>query len=191
MCGRYSFSETDYDRAIDELGLAHSQRVRSAAAGELFPGAPAPVVSLSRAGRAAPFVMRWGFCLSDGKRIINGRSETADERALFRESAALRRCLVPAAQYYEWSLATDGKRKYAFSAAQSPLLYMCGVYRIAADEPQFVILTREAVGRAREIHPRMPLLLQKDSACRWIDRALSYRQALALCTMPPLVFCAV
>lgn len=192
MCGRYLFTQTDYDELMDELELEPSPAVRERAIGEIFPGTDAPVIASAKSGRIASFAMHWGFRLPNGKWMINGRSETAGQRPLFRESAEARRCIVPARLYYEWGARADGKQKYAFSASGGDPLYLGGLYRLTApDEPQFVILTREAVGRAREIHSRMPLLLPCSAVRDWLGHDLPYEQAAALCALPPLDCAAV
>ena len=48
--------------------------------GDVFPGDIAAVVASNRQLQPQPFAMEWGYHLSDGKRIINARSETARGR---------------------------------------------------------------------------------------------------------------
>ena len=91
--------------------IAQIQRTAGAeavkGAGEVFPGDRVPVLCLSRAGNLRPFAMDWGYTLSDGKRLINARSETAAEKPMFRESMRLRRCLLPMSAYFEWERRED------------------------------------------------------------------------------------
>ena len=50
----------------------------------------------------------WGFPGVEGKGlIINARCETALDKKLFAESVQKRRCLIPAAGFYEWSERKD------------------------------------------------------------------------------------
>jgi putative SOS response-associated peptidase YedK len=186
MWGRYYFTESDYDEARDELELELSEAARAAAVGEIFPGGDAPVVATAKSGRPGCFAMRWGYRLPDGRMFINGRAETADERALYRQSAAERRCLLPARRYFEWSGDKGAKQKFSFAAPDGGLLYLGGLYRPAGGGTQFVVLTRAALGPAADIHSRMPLLLPPAAARAWLDRALPFRGALALCATPPL-----
>ena len=111
-------------------------------AGEVFPGDRVPVLCLSRAGNLRPFAMDWGYTLSDGKKLINARSETAAEKPMFRESMRLRRCLMPMSAYFEWEKREGGKRKYRIAPAAAP-------------EIEF-------------IHGRMPVLLSAADREVWI-----------------------
>lgn len=66
-----------------------------------------------------------------------------------------------------------GKRaasiKYAVSDPDTPIIWLCGLYRIEHGLPVFVILTREPGSELAEIHDRMPLILPWDAAQAWID----------------------
>jgi len=44
---------------------------------------------------------------SGGGRLINARAETATVKPAFRRAVAKRRCLLPAAGYYEWQAVSD------------------------------------------------------------------------------------
>lgn len=69
---------------------------------EVFPSDGAPVLVL-REGKVVPAVMGWGFPgMQAGRNVINARAETAEERPMFRDGVAARRCVVPATGFYEW-----------------------------------------------------------------------------------------
>ena len=64
---------------------------------EVFPSDGAPVLVL-REGKVVPAVMGWGFPgMQGGRNVINARAETAEERPMFRDGVAARRCVDPAA----------------------------------------------------------------------------------------------
>ena len=68
---------------------------------EVFPSDGAPVLVL-REGKVVPAVMGWGFPgMQAGRNVINARAETAEERAMFRDGVAARRCVVPATDVYQ------------------------------------------------------------------------------------------
>jgi hypothetical protein len=55
--------------------------------------------------------------LKKTRQPINARSETIGKSAMFREAFTERRCLVPAAAYYEWRDDPDGKTPLVFNIA--------------------------------------------------------------------------
>lgn len=131
--------------------------------GEIFPSDPAAVLTA-----AGPRVMRWGFSRPSGAAlVVNARSETADEKPMFR--AALR-CLVPAAHYFEWAHRGADRIKYRIGAESGPL-YMAGLYRAEDGTPSFVVLTRAADARIAFIHGRMPLILSSGARAAWLRGA--------------------
>lgn len=121
------------------------------AAGDIVPSLVAPVMTAGgwramRFGYQAPYMK---------KALINARSETASQRAMFAPLLKTSRCLVAADAFYEW---TAEKEPFQF-ALPGKTMYLAGLYFEAEPVPCFVILTREAAGRLAEVHPRMPVIL--------------------------------
>ena len=153
-------------RAIVEY-LEH--RNVKAKTGDIFQGDIAAVVASNRQLQPQPFAMEWGYHLSDGKRIINARSETAARKAVFADGIRQRRCLIPARHYYEWEK-TDGRKvKYAIAPEGSAGFYLAGIYRIEAGKPVFTVLTRSAADSIAFIHERMPVILPGEVATDWLN----------------------
>ncbi len=172
MCGRYYI---DDGRDSVELRDIIGQINRRAAvepvktAGEIFPADVVPVVASNRRMAPSAFAMRWGYALSDGRRVINARSETAREKPMFRDGMLKRRCAVPATRYFEWERAGGKRTKYAVWPDGGGLFYMAGIYRLEAGRPVFCILTREPAERIAFIHDRMPVILPREGVEAWID----------------------
>ena len=101
MCGRFYVPEDDSIRMIRSIIEQMEHRNVKVKTGDVFPGDMAAVVASNRRCEPQPFAMEWGYHLSDGKRIINARSETASQKAMFSDGIRQRRCLIPAAHYYE------------------------------------------------------------------------------------------
>lgn len=162
MCGRY-FADTD-ER---EMSILYSAFVGQpeVKAGEIFPTNLAPVITKHGELQA----MRWGFPRFDGKgAIINARSETAAEKAMFRYPMQYGRCLIPASWYFEWEPAVPKEIKHAIRA-DGPITYLAGLSRVEKDgEITFVILTRQACSQIRYIHDRMPVILQLQFHDEWL-----------------------
>lgn len=132
----------------------------------------APVIAPDRNGQPAVFPMQWGY--NARSLLINARVETAAEKPTFREDWIRHRCIIPASGYYEWEhlSAPDNKPKtgdkYAIHPMHSTMTWLCGLYRIEAGLPHFVVLTREPADSICFIHDRMPLLLSEDHLSSWL-----------------------
>lgn len=129
----------------------------------------------------AIFPMAWEFThQATPKPLANCRVETADKKALWRDSWYRRRYVIPASWYYEWgySLYEDENRsmiehrntkkiKFAIQTEDSDITYIAGLYRYEEHSgmqvSMFSVLTREAAGTVKDIHDRMPVILGKDS----------------------------
>ena len=108
----------------------------------------------------------WGFPGFDkGKLLINARAESVKERPAFADSFAERRCVLPAAGFYEWD---RKKEKVIFTVPESKILYLAGIYRPYGQENRFVILTREANASMAPVHDRMPLILSRGEIGPWV-----------------------
>lgn len=124
----------------------------------------------------------WGFPGVEGKGlIINARCETALDKRLFAESVQKRRCLIPAAGFYEWS---ERKDPYFFAPkgpedGKGRLLLMAGFYRKWEGQERFVILTTQANASVQGVHPRMPLLLSMEEAREWLREDCEVSRLLA------------
>lgn len=182
MCGRYYIPEDDVSedlrQIIEEVSHRHNGGNPIKTSGEIFPADCVPVVANSKQLIPAPFAMQWGYTLSDGKKLINARSETAADKALFRDGMENRRCLIPAGHYFEWEKRGREKIKHAIRAAASPALYMAGIYRMEQGRPVFVILTRSACGDIAFIHDRMPVILPPDVRDDWLNLRHDPREIL-------------
>ena len=154
--------------------------------GDLFPEDIAPVLAPNKYGNVAIFPMAWGFThQATPKPLANCHVETADTKALWKDSWYRRRCVIPASWYYEWGypLYEDDIRsmieyrnakkvKFAIQTEGSNITYIAGLYRYEEHSgmqvPMFTVLTREAAGTVRDIHDRMPLILDKEDVKDWI-----------------------
>ncbi|MDR0916874.1 MAG: SOS response-associated peptidase [Oscillospiraceae bacterium] len=173
MCGRF-YIEPDAPSFAELLAEMSRFDAPVKTRGEIF---PTDVAAVRTERGFAP--MKWGFAGFDGKTIINARSETAREKAMFRDSMARRRCLIPASGYFEWQKSGSRKIKYRFYAPEAPLL-LAGCWREDAEGASFVILTRNAVGGAETIHDRMPVMVPWDGADAWFDGGVAEFDAARL-----------
>lgn len=123
--------------------------------------------------------LRWGFLphwyksVSDGPLLINARAETIAEKPAFRAACRERRCLIPASGFYEWTKDADGKRLpwYIERADDAPIVF-AGIWqdwtRGEDTLSSCAIVTAQADGAIRDIHHRMPLVLESSDWPLWL-----------------------
>ncbi|WP_018333293.1 SOS response-associated peptidase [Actinomycetospora chiangmaiensis] len=196
MCGRYALAK-------DPADLAEEFDARDETGGEAIgpeynvaPTLTVPAVvdrhprdddgtpDPSRVERSLR-AMRWGLVpswakdVAVGNRMINARAESLTEKPAFRRAAASRRCLIPAAGWYEWL--RDGTRKtpYFMSSDDGGSLALAGLWETwrpakgsgdrEAPLISTTVVTTAAAGQLTEIHHRMPLVLPRDRWQAWLD----------------------
>jgi len=148
-------------------------------------------------------VVRWGFVPffakdpKGGARMINARSESAAEKPAFRRAMASRRCIIPAAGWYEWQRGQEHKQPYYTHYADGASLAMAGLWEFwkPKDDPDneypeglvtATVLTTAAVGPLAQVHDRMPLVLPPSAWEAWLDPDVSAKDdAIAALLTPP------
>jgi putative SOS response-associated peptidase YedK len=175
MCGRFHLQpdEDFYPRfglkhKDDDFPLATSKNIKP---GQIIP----TIISLNNRNRLSG--IKWGFVpvwAKDpkiGYKMINSRSETIFEKPSFRSAIRKTRCLIPATGFYEW----DGKKNaHLFQLAGEKYFAMAGIYSEWKD-PQGEILTtcsiitREANKDVRDVHERMPVILDEVNEYEWLS----------------------
>jgi len=138
----------------------------------------APVL-LSGGEGIHPELQNWGYRMT-GSLVINARAETAAEKALFRDSVAARRCVVPSTGFYEWD---REKRKFFFTLPNEGALYMAGLYDLRGGKPCYCILTTAANASMEAVHHRMPLVLRREQIISWLNDSQATADILRL--QPP------
>jgi putative SOS response-associated peptidase YedK len=181
MCGRY-YIEVD-NRTLEEIKNICSEIEREypnakIQTGEIFPSSQVPILAVeSKVIKAMPAV--WGFSFAaKGQRIINARSETIEEKALFRDSFLDRRCVFPATSFFEWS---SDKKKHEFFPLDEEIMYIGGVCRFErrTNTNTAVIMTMAAGAVVAPIHDRMPVLISKSRLESWFSDVGYARRLIA------------
>ncbi len=148
---------------------------------DIRPTDPVAVVTLSQGARHF-MLMRWGFIpgfVKDEKEfplLINARSETAFEKASFRNAIKRRRCLFVADAFYEWmKLDEKGRKKqpYRIFRPSGEPLAMAGIHetwssRDGSEIDTCAILTTSANATLSAIHDRMPVILDPADFDAWL-----------------------
>ena len=108
MCGRYRLSRRK--QVLAEHFDADFSDVAWEPRYNIAPTQPVPVLRQHpKEPRRVFSLMRWGLVpswskdMSGAATMINARSETAASKPAFRDPLRMRRCLIPADAFYEWS----------------------------------------------------------------------------------------
>lgn len=194
MCGRYSITARASDLVAEfDIGLVVDETPPS---WNVAPTDPVPAVVEREPRGDEPEslhpvrqlrTMRWGLVPSwakdpkIGSRMINARSETLTEKPSYRSAAARRRCILPAAGFYEWQTESGKKLPYFLHDPQNPILAFAGLYElwpdpdIDDDDQRWLwtctVITRPATDALGHIHDRTPVIVPPDLRDDWLDCA--------------------
>lgn len=116
---------------------------------------------------------------------INARSETLNEKPMFKQLLATRRCLVPATGFYEWRGSTRSKQPYFIHLTDQPLFAFAGLWDDTRPDgaPDFVagsftIITTRPNLMVAELHDRMPVILAPDEEALWLSTGVTDPEAV-------------
>jgi putative SOS response-associated peptidase YedK len=198
MCGRYALTTPASVIAhLFHLGVLQDYLPRW----NIAPTQLAPVIRADReTGERRLTMLRWGLVpywakdASIGSKMINARSETLAEKAVFRNLLERRRCVVPADAFYEWRKpAAPGETKQPFALRLNDDQPFCfaglwdrwkGPSNSPLPQPMesYTILTTAPNGVASRVHDRMPvMLISAEQWDCWLDASI--RDAAELQTM--------
>lgn len=202
MCGRYATtaSTSDLVAAFDAALAEDDASKLQSPSYNVAPTQTVPVI-LERPTRPDPDsqedaepeivrqlrAVRWGLVPSwakdpgIGSRMINARSETLTDKPSFKVAAARRRCILPAAGFFEWTKDPEGKKlPYFLHDPDTPILGFAGLYELwpdpgkAKDDPDrwlwtTTVITRPATDALGHIHDRTPVIVTPDLRDDWLD----------------------
>ncbi|MCB1778124.1 MAG: SOS response-associated peptidase [Candidatus Competibacteraceae bacterium] len=194
MCGRFIQCMA---------GAALAERFNLPAMPDLTPRyniAPNQFVLAIRATEPGPWeavFLRWGLvpAWSPEPRTtystINARAETVADKPTYRQAFRQRRCLIPAAGFYEWRKVGSRKQPYCIAPADDALLIFAGLWERWERDGQVLesctILVTQANARIAPIHDRMPVILDPEGEARWLDPTITeparLRSLLVPCPM--------
>lgn len=165
MCGVF-YVDDETMREIEKIARKIDRKL--AMTGDVHPSEPALILRADHQEMVSE-VLKWGYEAYGKKTLIfNARSETVQERPMFRYDFEERRCLVPVTKFYEWKkISAKQKEKYEFFTSDN-ILYLAGIYHKEPAGDRFTILTREAEGCMVGVHHRMPLILSRDDMRKWL-----------------------
>lgn len=176
MCGRYTL-------LADELDILRTFALKSGIESyepsyNIAPGQNVLAIIHDGKEKRAGY-LRWGLVptwANDekiGYKMINARSETADEKPSFKHLMGEKRCLIIADSFYEWKKTDERKQPKRIQLQERKLFAFAGLWDkwVQRDKQLFTctILTKDANPFMQEIHHRMPIILPKDKQDQWIQ----------------------
>jgi putative SOS response-associated peptidase YedK len=178
MCGRYaSFLPPEL---IARLFGTKNPLPNLKPTWNMAPTMDAPVVRRHpETGERHLDALTWGFIptttktLKEARRPINARAETLATSGMFRHAFAKRRCIIPAAAFYEWQAGPSGKTPYAIARVDGDPLAFAGVWE-GWRSPEgdilrtFAIITANANAQMSVLHTRMPVILEAADWPAWL-----------------------
>lgn len=177
MCGRFTLVRLA--EFTDLFPWINGDAVDWTARYNIAPSQPALVVTNRAPHRVEVFqwglVPVWAKDGSIGNKMINARAETLLEKPAFKRLAQRRRCVVPASGFYEWRKEPGSKAKTPMyiRLRDQPAFALAGLWDVwrgadGSELPTFTLITTSPNALMQDIHDRMPVILDSDSARRWL-----------------------
>lgn len=186
MCGRFTLTP-DAERLFEEFGIGVPEDYRPR--WNVAPGQPILAIAGDgerlRSGWLLWGLVPWWRRDKPGKPFVNLRADRLDRtvpRLLERH-----RCLIPADGFYEWLRRDSGKQPMHLHRRDGGLFSMAALWdraegRDGEEIRTVAILTTGAAGVAKEVHDRMPLIIEAQDRATWLDRASPQDTVRALLT---------
>jgi putative SOS response-associated peptidase YedK len=174
MCGRVIL-DADQEGLYKKYGIERPEKIIINKKTEVFPTDMHPVIFYDDEKDIK--MMKWGFTPGYAKRpIINARIETIDELVTFKESFKSRRCIIPVTGFYEWKDIDGKKIKYEIKLKlnEERIFSLAGIYSTykvkGEDVEEFTIITTNANDQIKDIHNRMPVILDDKTENSWLSQ---------------------
>jgi putative SOS response-associated peptidase YedK len=155
-----------------------------------YPKSPSPII-VDEAGRRSVQMHRWGVsCVVKGKQTFatNARDDRLLKIALWKESIARRRCLIPVVGYFEPGLGPEGaKGELLFKIRDRPVFFIAGLWDADPDGTRaYTMVTTSPNEYTTPFHDRQPVVLSDADALAWLgSHALPDDRVYALTRPPP------
>ena len=179
MCGRFTLSVTI--GIAERFGLAafpfevHPRY-------NIAPSQQVPGIFEDAAGHTTAALMQWGLKLpvhyAGGREVrpVNVRDDSLSKKPVFSRLLTTGRCLIPADGFYEWEKAEGptGHAPWYFRRRDHEVFAFAGVFRArgagdTSGPDSCAIITTSPNRTIREIHDRMPAILDKRDEGTWLS----------------------
>lgn len=118
----------------------------------------------------------WGYPIHIGsseKELINIRAESIETKPFFKKAAVKHRCIILADGFYEWKKEPGKNQPYKLTINHTPMA-MAGIYKWQEKKltgemlPFFSIITVPPNDFMKDIHDRMPVILEVGAEKNWL-----------------------
>jgi putative SOS response-associated peptidase YedK len=128
-------------------------------------------------------IPRWESTFTTKISTINAKSETVFDSRLYKGLIARQRCIVPLSGFFEWKKDGAKKRPFKIHLQNGEIMSVAGIWDAwhagTPDERRsFSILTTSANDFMREIHDRMPVILDAADLDEWLNPETHEQEAL-------------
>jgi len=179
MCNRYRLTHSK--QYLAERFQASADEIEDPPRYNIAPTQPVLIVRKEQGKKIRHFAtLRWGLIpswakdMSIGNRTLNARSETVTTTPAFRDSILTKRCLIPAAGFYEWAKMGSVKQPYCFEVGEGEVFAIAGLWdEWRSPDGQIIesctILTTGPNSLVAEVHDRMPVIVTPEKYDVWLD----------------------
>lgn len=178
MCGRYLI--TSSPEAFRRL-FGYPEQPNFPPRYNVAPTQPIPIVRVVEGKRQFALV-RWGLIpawVKDPRGftlLVNGRSESVNDKPAFRYAMKRRRCLFLADGFFEWCEHGNRKRPFLVRPANGQPVAFAGLWETwmgpnGEETETAAVLTTEANRTLMPIHHRMPVVIPPEAFDMWLDCA--------------------
>jgi len=184
LCGRYTLL-TNKQKIKEHFMIQNDWDVYEPSY-NIAPSQPVLVViydgKINRAG-----YIQWGlvpFWAKDkklGPSLMNARVETMHVKPSFKQLVTRRRCLIIADSFYEWKQTDKGKVPQRIQQVDKGLFAFAGLWdKWESDTEELyscTMLTKDANDFMKDIHHRMPIMLNQADSMKWLQTSFSTNEA--------------
>jgi putative SOS response-associated peptidase YedK len=191
MCGRFTVSYT-YEELLGYLGSEYGiKEIKGDVVLPRYNVAPGnEIISIISDGRKyRSGLFKWGFIpsyassINEGFKMINARSEGIEKKTSFKDSFLNKRCIILADSFYEWKQVGKDKVPFRIKLKEKNIFGFAGIWNTFIDENGIktystTIITTHANDLLKEIHDRMPVILNEKEAKEWLNPSLKDKDVL-------------
>ncbi|MFK9093678.1 SOS response-associated peptidase [Bacillus salipaludis] len=184
MCGRFTLTAT-FEEIIDRFDIQSfmEEELYSPSYNIAPSQSVLAVINDGRSNRMG--FLKWGFIppwakdLSIGNKMINARAETITEKPSFRHAFKKKRCIVIADSFYEWKRHEDRtKTPIRIKLKSDELFAMAGIWEGWKSPDGKTLYTCSVITTGpnnlmKDIHDRMPVILNREDEKTWLDPTIS------------------